>query len=51
LPEFADTIKNVVPMIDGPRSLANRITTLEMQILNVSTTKSPIKGVRWFNFA
>ncbi|KAL5234243.1 hypothetical protein ACI65C_001653 [Semiaphis heraclei] len=34
LPAFTDTIKNVVPMIDGPKGLTSRVTALEMQILN-----------------
>lgn len=46
LPAFVDTIKNIVPMIDGPKSLSNRITALEMQMLNGTSVALPAKGVR-----
>lgn len=45
LPAFMDTIKNVVPMIDGPKNLFNRITALEMLILNGTSITLPTKGV------
>jgi len=50
MPAFADTIKNVVPMIDGTRSLTNRITALEMQMLNSTSTATLTKGVRLLIF-
>lgn len=46
LPVLADTIKNFLPMIDGPRSLTSRITALEMQASNGTAITTPTKGVR-----
>lgn len=48
LPAFADMIKTIVPMIDGSKSLSNRITALEMQLLNGTAMASPNKGVRYY---
>ncbi|XP_022177373.1 cubilin-like [Myzus persicae] len=41
LPTFTDIIKNVVPMIDGPKGLTSRVTALEMQILNGTSLTLP----------
>ncbi|KAF0762933.1 cubilin, partial [Aphis craccivora] len=41
LPIFSDTIKNVVPLIDGPKGLASRVTALEMQISNTTSITLP----------
>uniref|UniRef100_A0A2H8TEF1 Cubilin n=1 Tax=Melanaphis sacchari TaxID=742174 RepID=A0A2H8TEF1_9HEMI len=41
LPIFSDTIKNVIPMIDGPKGLSSRVTALEMQILNTTSVTLP----------
>jgi len=46
LPVISDTIKNVLPWIDGPKSLSNRVTALEIQLSNSTAIAPPIKGVR-----
>lgn len=48
LPAFADMIKTIVPMIDGSKSLSNRITALEMQLSNGTAMALPNKGVRYY---
>lgn len=48
LPAFADMIKTVAPMIDGPKSLSNRTTVLEMQLLNSTAMTLPNKVVRYY---
>lgn len=50
MPELADTMKHIVPMVDGPKGLSSRVKTLEMQILNASAVALPTKGVRLFDF-
>ncbi|VVC39263.1 EGF-like, conserved site,EGF-like calcium-binding domain,CUB domain,EGF domain,EGF-like calcium- [Cinara cedri] len=45
LPAFTDTIKNILPMIDGPKSLTSRVTALEMQMVNSTAVSTlPAKG-------
>lgn len=41
LPTFMDSVKNVVPMIDGPKGLTSRVTALEMQMLNGTSLTFP----------
>lgn len=47
LPEFTETMKSVGPLIDGPRSLSNRVAVLETQILNTTAIATNAKGVRF----
>lgn len=52
LATFAETIKNVAPMIDGPKSLSNRVLALETQMLNGTSMTLSNKGVRiYYMFA
>ncbi|VVC39264.1 EGF-like, conserved site,EGF-like calcium-binding domain,CUB domain,EGF domain,EGF-like calcium- [Cinara cedri] len=45
LPEFADSVKAISPMFDGPKSLTDRVTSLEMQMMNGTLSSTlPSKG-------
>lgn len=46
MPSITDTMKNILPMIDGPKSLTSRVTALEMQMVNGTAVSTlPAKGV------
>ncbi|XP_050535178.1 cubilin [Daktulosphaira vitifoliae] len=46
LSNFADSIKNFGPLLEGPRSILQRLTALEMNLINSSSIALPSKPTK-----